>query len=166
MNKTTLKICYTAVGIALYVVLSMTAKIPVISHISLDLGYVALAVFCYHFGGVTGAIVGGAGCAIISMLTSGWFPPGWFAGNILIGASCGYIYSRKGTTAAFIFNAIFSVIAVAIGIILVKSAIECNLYSIPFAVKLPKNAIAAAMDAGVMILGLFVARLLKLSKAR
>ena len=82
--KNTTKITLTAVGIAMYVVLSMIAKIPVIAHISLDLGYIVLAVYCYHMGAVSGMIVGGAGCVLVSLLTTGWFPPGWFAGNLLI----------------------------------------------------------------------------------
>ena len=87
MKKTT-KITLTAVGVAMYVVLSMIAKIPVIAHISLDLGYIVLAVYCYHMGAVSGMIVGGAGCVLVSLLTTGWFPPGWFAGNLLIGLWC------------------------------------------------------------------------------
>lgn len=43
--KNTTKITLTAVGVAMYVVLSMIAKIPVIAHISLDLGYIVLAVY-------------------------------------------------------------------------------------------------------------------------
>lgn len=54
----TKKISITALGIALYVVLSMTVKIPLIAHISLDLGYIVFAFYCYHFGTVSGMIVG------------------------------------------------------------------------------------------------------------
>ena len=39
MSKTK-KICLTALGIALYVCVSMLIKIPVVGHISLDLGYI------------------------------------------------------------------------------------------------------------------------------
>ena len=63
--STTKKVAYTGVGIALYVVLSMMAKIPVIAHISLDLGYLAFAVYLYHIGTLPGTIVGTAGCIAV-----------------------------------------------------------------------------------------------------
>ena len=165
MSKVTRKICITGMGIALYVVLSMTAKIPVIGHISLDLGYVALAVFCLYYGGLTGAIVGGAGCVVIGMITAGWFPPGWLLGNIVIGLLCGYFYDREGDAKAFVANTIITILAVAIGILVIKTAVECALYAIPVAVKLPKNLVAAAMDAGVMVFGLVVAQMIKIRPA-
>lgn len=170
--NTTRKIAYTGMFIALYVVLSMSAKIPVVAHISLDLGYIAFAIALYHMGIISGTIVGAAGCAIISMLTTGWFPPGWFAGNIAIGLICGFGISRRETTGATFRNIIVCVIAVAIGILGLKTIIECALYGIPFAVKLPKNAIAFAMDTLVMMFGMAlaarpqIARLFKFDKRR
>ena len=47
-----------------------------------------------------------------------------------------------------------AIVAVAIGMLVVKTAIECPLYGIPLAVKLPKNAVAFGVDAAVMILGI------------
>lgn len=161
MKKSTLYITYTALGIALYVVLSMTMKIPVISHISLDLGYIAFALMCYHFGAIPGMIVGGAGCVLNSLISSGWFPPGWFVGNLVIGLVCGLIYkmARKNPTRGRTVLAIITTfIAVFVGVGLIKTVIECHLYGIPFAVKLSKNSIAALMDSVVMSAGLLFAR--------
>lgn len=154
----TKNICLTALGIALYVALSLTIKIPLIAHISLDLGYIVLAVYCYHFGAISGAVVGGAGCVLISLLTSGWFPPGWMLGNILIGTICGFLY-RKGK---LISNVLISAGAVILGVWLVKTVVECNLYKIPYGVKFVSNGIASIADAIVMCIGVFVAT--KLSK--
>lgn len=156
--KNTTKITLTAVGIAMYVVLSMIAKIPVIAHISLDLGYIVLAVYCYHMGAVSGMIVGGAGCVLVSLLTTGWFPPGWFAGNLLIGLMCGVFYHRRDGVVETMVNISITIAAVVIGILGIKTVIECALYGIPYAVKLPKNGVACVMDAAVMIAGVLFAQ--------
>ena len=144
--------------IALYVVLSMAAKIPVVAHISLDLGYIVLAVTCYHTGCVPSMIVGSTGCVIVSMLTTGWFPLGWMLGNLEIGAICGKAYQRGYRPHGFTINCLITVTAVAIGILGVKTIIECALYEIPLAVKLPKNAAACAIDAVTMCIGVALAR--------
>lgn len=146
------KMTYTALGIALYVTLSMALKIPVIGHIGLDLGYIVLAVYCIKFGAVSGAIVGACGCTLVSLIMSGWFPPGWFVGNLMIGLFCGKFYEKENK----IYNIVLTMFAVLIGILVIKTVIECYMFSIPFMVKIPKNAIAAVMDMFVMWIGLFV----------
>lgn len=163
MKKSVRYITYTAMGIALYVVLSMTMKIPLISHISLDLGYIAIALMCYHFGAISGMIVAGAGCVINSLITSGWFPPGWFVGNLMIGMICGLVYKnlRFELSSKRLYNiacALITVVVVFGGICGIKTVIECQMYSIPYAVKIPKNAIAALTDSIVMVLGLLLAQ--------
>ena len=154
----TRKIAYTGVGIALYVVLSMVAKIPVISHISLDLGYIAFAVMLYYLGTFYGTIVGAAGCVIVSLITTGWFPIGWCLGNIAVGVFCGAMINRENSLSAAIENAAVCVVASAVGIMAIKTGVECMLYSIPVAVKLPRNGIAFIMDAIVMSLGFVFAQ--------
>ena len=146
------KMTYTAIGIALYVALSMVLKIPVIGHIGLDLGYIVLAVYCMKFGAVSGAIVGACGGTLVSLIMSGWFPPGWFVCNLVIGLICGKFYEKKNK----IRNIVVTGIAVLIGILVIKTVIECYMFSIPFMVKIPKNTIAAVMDMFVMWIGLFV----------
>lgn len=167
MNKNVKSICVTAMGIALYVALSMTAKIPVISHIGLDLGYVVLAVYCYIYGPIAGAIVGAAGCTLVSLLVSGWFPLGWFLGNLYIGFFAGEFYipdlvvddfSHKKTLE---HNLILTVAIVFVGIFCIKSVVEHLMYDIPYAVKLPKNAVAFLIDAVVMCIGIYIAPRIK-----
>ena len=157
MSKTK-RICITALGIALYVCASMLIKIPVIGHISLDLGYIVLAVYCYTYGGVSGAIVGSFGCFLVSLIASGWIAIGWPLGNFLVGALCGMVYSRtKDNRFAMLINTAVTVAAVVLGVAVIKTAVECVLYSIPVAVKFTKNFIAFSMDAIVMCIGLYVA---------
>lgn len=157
---TTKKICITALGIALYVALSMTAKIPLINHIALDLGYIVLAVYCYHFGAISGAVVGGCGAVLVSLITSGWFPPGWMLGNILIGFLCGFTYRKD----KIVSDILISAGAVVAGVWLVKTVVECTIFSIPYPVKLASNGVAAITDSVVMCVGVFVARKLPIEK--
>lgn len=157
MNKTK-KICLTALGIALYVCVSMLIKIPVVGHISLDLGYIVLAVYCYIYGGVSGAIVGSCGCFLVSLIASGWIAIGWPLGNFLVGALCGAVYTRtKGKRGAVLINTAVTVAAVFVGVAVIKTVVECALYSLPVSVKFAKNLVAFSMDAIVMCIGLYIA---------
>lgn len=150
------KIAMIAIGISLYAVLSMTVKIPLIGHIALDLGYIVLGVSAYCMGAIPGAIVGACGAAIISTLT-GWFAPGWVLGNLLVGFFCGLLYVRSATWQWKWYNILITCCFVTIGILVLKTAVECTLYSIPYAVKIPKNAVAAVVDSLVMCIGVAIA---------
>ena len=65
---------------------------------------------------------------------------------------------RDRSISATIENVLVCIAAVAVGILVVKTVIECRLYGIPFAVKLSKNAIAFAMDTIVMSAGMVFAQ--------
>lgn len=157
MSKTK-SICLTALGIALYACMSMLIKIPVVGHISLDLGYIVLAVYCYIYGGVSGAIVGACGCFVVSLIATGWIAVGWPLGNLLIGALCGVVYKRvKGRRWAVPVSLAVTVVAVFIGVGVIKTVVECALYSLPVAAKFAKNLVAFSMDAIVMCIGLYIA---------
>lgn len=153
MSKTKM-VAFTGIGIALYVVLSMIGTIPLIGNIRLDLGYVVMGVYCALLGSVSGAIVGSAGCAVVSLLTSGWFPPGWFVGNLVIGAILG-----KGMKSKHAWVQIaWIVVSVVLGIVLIKTVMECWLYAIPFEVKVIKNAVAALADGIALVLSMVVTK--------
>ncbi len=154
-SKQLRNMCSIALGIALYVALSMTAKIPVIGHASLDLGYIVFAVYCYYYGSITGMAVGSVGCMLVSLLTSGWFPPGWIVGNMIIGFIVGMVGKSSGYSTPKRIAVVF--IAVFLGIFCAKTVIECALYSIPLTVKVPKSAVVFAMDAVVMSIGTWLA---------
>lgn len=157
MNKTRY-ICTTAIGIAIYCALSMSMRIPLgIGHIAVDLGYVALAVYAYNVGSIPAAIVGGCSAAIMSILT-GWFSLEWVLANISVGLICGRFYDKSNTKRAMIWNVGLTVLAVAIGMLIIKTAVSCWMWSIPMLVKLPKSIAAWVTDSIVMCASIPLAR--------
>lgn len=150
MNNTK-KVCYLAVLTAMYVVLSAFLRFNLIGNIQVDLGYIAFTVALCMFG-VYGAIVGVVGCALESLLFSAYgFSIGWAVANVIIGVVCGFVFSKTEKTH---WRIVAIIVSVAVGMIVAKTAIECYLYSIPIAVKIPKSIVAFVTDAIVMILGL------------
>lgn len=156
MDKTK-RICMTALGIALYCALSMSMKIPLgVGHIAVDLGYIVLAVYAYQMGSISAAIVGGCSAAIMSILT-GWFSLEWVLANIAIGLICGRFYNRGRNSNAVLWNIGLTVMAVGIGMLIIKTAVSCWLWSIPVLVKLPKSITAWIIDTIVMCGGVCIA---------
>ena len=140
-----------AILTALYCVLSAMMKIPFIGSISLDLGYVALALGCILFG-PWAAFIGAVGCALESILFTAYgFSISWFVANLIIGLGCGIVFKKTENVWMRIAAII---IFVAIGMLGAKTAIECYLYHIPLAVKIVKNLVAFGVDSLVMIIGL------------
>ena len=158
MNKIKF-VCMVGIMTALYFTLSSTIKVPIVGHISLDLGYLVLTCAAVCFGGVAAMIVGAGGCALESiLLTPLGFSVSWLVMNLIVGAVTGFIIVRIKKHRWIAVPVIL--IGVALGVI-AKTGIECWLYSIPVAVKIPKAATAFAIDSGVMIAGLPLAYYLK-----
>lgn len=158
MNRNIKMICCLGVGIALYVALSATVKIPLISHIQTDLGYIVFGAFCVWLGW-KGLIVGAVGCMLESLIFSGWFPVGWIAGQILIGLICGISYRAlkdKSNWIKYVVSGLITVAAVFIGVAIIKTVIECAMFAIPFEAKMAKNSIAFVADTVPMILGMII----------
>ena len=159
MNSKSKTIAYVGIFTALYVVLGAFCKIPFIGNISLDLGYIAFAFALYNFG-YAGIIVGVIGCSLESILFSAYgFSIGWAIGNLVIGTICAILFAKNKKK---LINYIGIGIAVLIGIVVVKTAIECQLYSIPILVKLPKSILAFCLDTITMEFGLLLGYKLKL----
>ena len=159
MSKlTTNKITGIALFTALYCVLSTMMKIPFIGAISLDLGYIALAIGCAAWG-PWGAFIGAVGCGIESILFSPYgFSISWFIANLIVGLGCGYVFSKTQIT----WKRLAAVIVfMAIAMLGAKTLIECNLYGIPFEIKIVKNAVAFGIDSLTMIIGVFLAPRIK-----
>jgi len=156
---TTKDLTGVAILTALYCVLSAMMRIPIIGAISLDLGYIALAIGCDKFR-MWGAFIGAVGCSIESMLFSPYgFSISWFVANLIIGFGCGYVFEE---TPVMWKRIVAIIVFVGIAMLAVKTAIECNLYGIPFEVKIIKNAAAFTVDSVVMIAGLLISKRLML----
>ena len=156
MNKLkTKQLTSIALLTALYCVLSAMMKIPFIGAISLDLGYIALTVACVFFG-PWAAIVGAVGCGLESIIFSPYgFSIGWFFANLIIGFGCGIIFKK---TENIWLRIIAIIIFVAIGMLGVKTSIECFLYHIPFNIKIVKSFVAFVADSFTMIAGLGISK--------
>ena len=157
MNRTK-KITYLGMGIALYVVLSMTVKIQLINQIKTDFGYLAFGAFVNLFG-VEGTIVGVLGCIIANSFVGSAFPPGWVLGQIFIGVFCGLLLKK---TDKLWLKSVITVVAVFIGIGVIKTAVEVWLFQIPFKVKVIRNLVAFVADAIPMVIGVIISDKMKI----
>jgi len=159
MKTSTQYVCVTAVGIALFVVFSLCLQVPVFENYYLCLGYVAMAVYCYSFGAVSGTIIGVLGVVLYCLVISGLRGlPGWALGNVVIGIALGLTFKRtkvmKNTAIKAAVNAAAIILSVTIGILVVKSVTESILYLQPFAVRVGKNLTAWVADLVVLLLSL------------
>ena len=159
MKNTTKTIALFAVGIALFVVLSLCLQVPVFENYYLCLGYVVMAVYCYSFGTLAGTVVGFFGVILYCLVISGLRGmPGWALGNIPIGLALGF-YARaarkmRSRPLALVLAAPLTAAVCALGILGLKSLTESLLYLQPFAVRAGKNFAAFAADAAVLLLSL------------
>ena len=159
MKTSTKRICLLALGMALFVALSLCLQVPVFENYYLCLGYVVMAVYCYSFGMWSGTIVGTLGVVLYCLVINGLRGmPGWALGNVVIGIvmGMGFRLSRpmKNQALALAVNAAAVVIGVALGILGVKSLTECLLYSQPFAIRVGKNIYAFVADIVVLLVSL------------
>ena len=155
---TTRKICYTAMGIALFVVFTLALQVPVFENYYLCLGYIAMAVYIYYYGIISGTLVGTIGVIIYCMLTGGVRGmPGWIFGNVAIAIGCGlavrFTGKYKNVWLKQLIMGVAVILSTAIGILILKSLVEVVLYAIPFMVRVASNLFAYIADVVVLILG-------------
>ncbi len=159
MAPSTKKICITAMGTALFVVLSLCLQVPVFENYYLCLGYVVMTLFCYYFGPISGMTVGGLGVVLYCLLTSGLRGmPGWTVGNLVIGLfvglTCKFTLRIKKQWIRHIIIGISVVVSAAVAMLGVKSLIEALLYAQPMLLRMAKNTYAFIADVVVMIISL------------
>lgn len=166
MKKSTIKFITTnAMGIALFVVLSLCLQVPVFQNYYLCLGYVAMTVYCYSIGTISGTIVGTLGVIIYCLLISGLRGmPGWAIGNLFLGIIMGLTFKFVKKFKKPILETIISVLILipvtAISMLVIKSSVECLLYSQPFMVRAATNMYAFIADVFVIIVSLPICRIL------
>ena len=159
MSKRLKRLTATAIGVALFVVLALCVQVPVFQNYYLCLGYVAMAVYCYSFGAVSGTVVGALGVVLYCLLTSGLRGmPGWALGNVVIGVGLGLTFKAtkglkaKGTQYALWVGAV--ILFTTLGILGVKSLIDSLIKAQPFLVRAAMNLYAFVADAVVLTLSL------------
>lgn len=156
---TTRKICLTAMGTALFVVLSLCLQVPVFENYYLCLGYVVIMVFCCHFGMFSSVTVGALGVVLYCLLISGLRGmPGWAAGNVVIGIvmSLAFRYTRKIRSISLRYGLLLAaiILSCAAGILGMKSLVETVLYAQPIVLRMAKNMSAFIADVVVMAVSL------------
>ena len=159
MSVKTLKICVLAMGIALFVALSVCLQVPVFENYYLCLGYLVMAVFCYTFGVLPGTIVGVFGVVLYCLVINGLRGmPGWALGNVVIGIALGLTFKAtkkmESKTLRAAINIAAIILSVIIGILGIKSLTESLLYLQPFMVRVAKNIYACVADVVMLILSL------------
>lgn len=159
MTSSVKKICITAMGIALFVVLSLCLQVPVYENYYLCLGYVVMTVYCYYFGPLSGMAVGSVGVFLYCMLTNGWRGmPGWAIGNLVIGLvvglTCKFTSRISNKWFRHLLIGLSIVVSVAVAMLGVKSLVESLLYTEPMFLRLAKNIYAFVADVFVMIISL------------
>lgn len=152
--KKTRQITVTAVLTALYFILSALLKIPVVGNITLDLGYIVLAVSAVCLGAVPAAFVGSLGVLLESTLMSRrGISLGWILMNAIVGYTCGLVLHKAadGDRKTFWLKAVVSVTVSMLAGVVVKTFIDCALYGIALAVKIPSSVTAWILDSLVML---------------
>ena len=163
MRKTKL-LSVTAVLTALYFVLSVLLKIPVVGHITLDLGYIALSVASVCLGAVPAMAVGGLGALLESaMMSMRGVSPGWILMNVIAGFLCGLVLHRtveESRTRFTVSAALVIPLSLLLGVV-VKTLVDCALYEYSIAAKIPSSTAAWITDSLVMFAGLPVSLAVK-----
>ena len=122
-----------AMLIALGIVLSAFLQFRLIGDIKIDLSYIVIVVICYLYGGIVGGISAGLIAGLESLLLSNYgFSISWTSANIIIGLMTGLMISHnpiKHKVLKHVLNIGVMTMACAIGLLLVKTVIECNLYN-------------------------------------
>ena len=165
MSKQIKRISLLAVGIAMFVVLSLCLQVPVFENYYLCLGYVVMAVYCCSFGTLSGTVIGFFGVVLYCVVISGLRGmPGWSLGNIVIGIGLGSVFKAvrplKSVVLRTVIECVVIVAVTAIGILVVKSETESLLYAQPFLVRVAKNTSAFIADCVMLIISLPVCRIL------
>ena len=158
-KDTTRYITLVAVGIALFVVLSLCLLTPVFENYYLCLGYAVMAVYLYHFGVTAGTIVGALGVVMYCLLINGLRGmPGWAVGNIALGIILGLAVKATkrmpNKKSAHFIDVLAVVVATAVGILLMKSTVETAIYAQPIIVRMGRNFYGFVADVVMLLVSL------------
>lgn len=159
MKNTTKQICITAMGVALFVALTLCVQVPVFQNYYLCLGYFVMTAFCYIVGTTSGTIVGTMGVVIYCLVTGGLRGmPGWALGNLVIGIILGLTFKLtrkiKKPVIEIVISTAVAVFSVALGILVIKSLVEHVIYTLPFALRVMTNIYAFVADVVIIVISI------------
>ena len=160
-------ITFIAIGLALFVALSMCLRVPVFENYYLCLGYIVMTVYIWCFKWYEGAIIGCLGVILYCIIGGLGFNgmPGWAVGNIVIGLIIGmtlkFIQKIKNKTVQVILTALVAIVATFVGIELIKSLIDSFVVRQPFVVRFAKNMTSFISDAFVIVVSLPICALVE-----
>ena len=146
------KLTLTAMLTALAIVFGMWFKIPLISDIKLDLSYIVITIAIIYLDIQYAMFVAGMSAFLGSLLFSAYgISYSWILANLAI-VMVAAPFKKRNT---WVFAGAL-ILAGAIGMLGVKTAVECVLYNIPVGVKLIKNFVAFISDTIGLLIGLLV----------
>ena len=163
MNKTRkviTDIVFPAIGIALFVALSMCLRVPVFENYYLCLGYVVMTVYIWSYKWYEGAIVGCLGVILYCIIGGLGFNgmPGWAVGNVAIGLIIALplklIKKLKNRALQMLLTAVAAAVGTFVGILLIKSLIDSFIVSQPFVVRFGKNMTSFIADVFVIVVSI------------
>ena len=160
-------ITFIAVGIALFVALSMCLRVPVFENYYLCLGYIVMTVYIWCFKWYEGAVIGFFGVILYCVIGGLGFNgmPGWAVGNIAIGLIVSMalkpIKKLENKTLQVILTAVAAIAGSFVGIELIKSLIDSFVVGQPFALRFAKNMTSFIADAFVIVISLPLCALLE-----
>ena len=159
MRTKTKNITTTAIGIALFVVLTLCLQVPVFENYYICLGYIVMAVYCSSFGILSGTLVGTFGVVLYCLVINGLRGmPGWVLGNIAIGIISGlafkYTRNMKNKFLKYTICIIAIVFSTFLGILVLKSGLESIIYAQPFFIRTASNIYAFIADVIVLVLSI------------
>jgi uncharacterized membrane protein len=160
-------ITFLAIGIALFVALSMCLRVPVFENYYLCLGYIVMTVYIWCFKWYEGAVIGFLGVILYCIIGGLGFNgmPGWSVGNIaiglIVGAALPYIRRIKSKTLQVVLTAVVAIAGTFVGIELIKSFIDSFVVGQPFVVRFAKNMTSFIADAFVIVVSLPICALVE-----
>lgn len=171
MNNTTRWITINAMGVAMFVVLSMCLRVPIYDNFYVCLGYVVMTAYLYLFDPLSGTIVGVLGTVIYSLLIDGLRGmPGWCLANIVIGVNVGLVLQMvrhrvfENKLVKYLSITLVTILTVGLGIFVGKAGFESIIYAQPWLVRIVTNTPAFISDTLVIVLSVPFCELLARNK--
>lgn len=151
----------TTIGLltAVAVVVSSWLRIPLFANIKLDLSYIVLTIAIIRCGLFGGIFVGGVSALLESMLfAANGLSFSWIVANIVIASIAYGFYKLSNKNEKKYIFIIGIIVACFIGLVVVKTVVECTLFDISIITRIPNNSVAFVSDCICMLIGLAVSK--------